>query len=190
MENDLAAPVFYNLEASGLNGCPIEVGWAWSDVDSGAIHSDSYLIRPPLEWDVAGTWDPRIATRHGISIDHLSRRGRPILEILRRLNEALVGREVYADSPFSEPWLRQLFDSERIEPDFSVRRTHPVRLFIHFGCDQRLYAAAKRQALRIAPLRHRAEADARHWAVMWAIVASELRNRHQREAPSGVRIIH
>jgi len=185
MRRESAAPVFYHLEATSLDGCPIEVGWAWADVDPGVIHFESYLIRPPLQWDVVGRWDPGIGARHGILIDDLSREGRSTLEIVRRMNRALAGREVYADSSFSEPWLRQIFDTERIEPDFSIRHTFPATLFTNSGCDPRLYASAKRRALRAAPFRYRAEADARHWAIMWAMVAGELGNRHGHQVLAG-----
>src|SRR5215207_3452646 len=117
-----SAPVFYDVEASSLDGFPIEIGWARADLASGTILSEGHLIRPPPDWDVRGTWDASAAGRHRIALDELWRAGRPVLEIARRMNDALRGSELFADSG-------------------------------------------------IAPPNHRAEADARHWAVLWAIIA-------------------
>jgi hypothetical protein len=36
-------PVFYDCEASDLEGYPIEVGWAFTDLGSGALVSESHL---------------------------------------------------------------------------------------------------------------------------------------------------
>jgi hypothetical protein len=52
-----------------------------------------------------------------------------------------------------------------------VRRTDPQVLIAALAGDRTRYAAAKREAARIAPTTHRAEADARHWAVLWAMIA-------------------
>jgi hypothetical protein len=87
------------------------------------------------------------------------------------MNESLSGSELFADSPFDEAWLRQLFDAAGIEPEFWVRRTGPGILIARLAEDRATYAKAKRQALRIAAPNHRAEADARHWAVLWAMIA-------------------
>jgi hypothetical protein len=47
-------PVFYDFEASGLTGFPVEIGWAWFDRDM--VKSDSLLIAPAEGWDVVGDW--------------------------------------------------------------------------------------------------------------------------------------
>jgi hypothetical protein len=165
------APVFYDIEASGLDGFPIEIGWARADLASGTILSEGHLIRPPSDWDVRGTWDPSAATRHRITLDELWRAGQPVLEIARRMNETLRDSELFADSPFDEAWLRQLFDAAGIDAEFSVRRTDPAVLIGALAGDRATYAEARRKALRIAAPNHRAEADARHWAVLWAMIA-------------------
>jgi hypothetical protein len=138
---------------------------------SGTILSEGHLIRPPPDWDVRGTWDPSAASRHRIALDELWRDGRPVLDIARRMNESLGGNELFADSPFDEPWLQQLFDAAGIEAEFLVRRTDPAVLIGARAGDRAIYAEAKRKALRMAPPNHRAEADARHWAVLWAMIA-------------------
>jgi hypothetical protein len=50
-------PVFYDCEASDLEGYPIEVGWAFTDPATGALVSESHLIKPPAEWPVKESWD-------------------------------------------------------------------------------------------------------------------------------------
>lgn len=164
-------PIFYDIEASSLEGFPIEIGWARADLASGTILSEGHLILPPSDWDVRGTWNSSAASRHRIALEELWRVGRPVLEIARRMNESLGGSELFADSPFDEAWLRQLFDAAGIEAEFSVRRTDPAVLIGALAGDRASYAEAKRQAFRIAPQTHRAEADARHWAVLWAMIA-------------------
>jgi hypothetical protein len=164
-------PVFYDVEASSLDGFPIEIGWARADPASATILSEGHLIRPPTAWDVRGTWDSFVASRHGIVLDELWRAGRPVLEIARRMNETLRSSELFADSPFDEPRLQQFFDAAGIDAEFSLLRTHPAVLIADFTGDGAAYTKAKRRALRIAPPKHRAEAAARHWAVLWAMVA-------------------
>jgi hypothetical protein len=138
---------------------------------SGTILSEGHLIRPPPDWDVRGTWEASAAARHRIKLDELWRAGRPVLEIARRMNDTLRGSELFADSPFDEAWLQQLFDAAGINPEFTVRRTDPAVLIERLAGDGTTYANAKRQALRTAPPKHRAEADARHWAVLWTMLA-------------------
>lgn len=45
-------PVFYDCEATGLEGVPIEIGWAFADVNN-AIQSEGHLIKPPESWNLA-----------------------------------------------------------------------------------------------------------------------------------------
>ena len=171
MSGKTSAPVFYDIEASSLNGFPIEIGWARPDLASGTIMSEGHLIRPPPDWDVQGTWDASAVARHRIKLDELWRAGRPVLEIARRMNDTLRGSELFADSPFDEAWLQQLFDAAGMNPEFTARRTDPAVLIERLAGDRTTYANAKRKALRTAPPTHRAEADARHWAVLWIMVA-------------------
>jgi hypothetical protein len=52
-ENTISrVPVFYDIEASSLDGFPIEIGWARADLASGTILSEGHLIRPPPDWAV------------------------------------------------------------------------------------------------------------------------------------------
>ena len=62
-----ANPVFYDCEASGIEGFPIEVGWALVVRPTRSIHSEAHLIRPAPSWDVQGAWDPKAEALHGIT---------------------------------------------------------------------------------------------------------------------------
>jgi hypothetical protein len=50
MMNDV--PVFYDCEATCIGGLPIEIGWAFTELSTGEIQSESHLIKPPLHWDM------------------------------------------------------------------------------------------------------------------------------------------
>jgi hypothetical protein len=116
-------PVFYDCEASDVEGYPIEIGWAFTDPKTGAVVSESHLIRPPAEWPVKESWD-RVAERlHGITLLQLSREGRPAWEVARRMNAVLIERELFSDTLQDEAWLRLLFDAAGLDPAFTVRRT-------------------------------------------------------------------
>jgi hypothetical protein len=173
----IPTPVFYDCEASDLEGYPIEVGWAFTDPKTGAVASESHLIKPPEDWPVKESWDRSAERLHGIALAQLWREGRPVWEVARRMNTALVGRELFSDALQDEAWLRLLFDAAGFEPAFTIRRTD-ARILISqaaadSGLDEATYAHAKALATEMAPRRHRAEADARHLAVLWNIIARE-----------------
>lgn len=90
------------------------------------------------------------------------------------MNAVLSGQELFSDAPQDETWLRLLFDATRFEPAFTVRRTDArvliARAAADRGLDEAAYARAKALVADISPRRHRAEADARHLAVLWNIV--------------------
>lgn len=164
-------PVFYDCEASDVEGYPIEVGWAFVDRAAGAIVSESHLIKPPEDWPVKESWDRAAERLHRISLSQLHREGRPVWEVARRMNAALGGRELFSDAPQDEAWLGLLFDAAGVEPSFTIRRTD-ARILISqaaadHGMSQADYTRAKELAAQLAPRRHRAEADARHLAVLW-----------------------
>ena len=75
--------VFYDCEASCIGGLPIEIGWAFVDVPTGEIQSESHLVKPPLHWDMQPVWDPDAEKLHGISLEQLLAAVRP----LRSLDE-------------------------------------------------------------------------------------------------------
>ena len=92
------------------------------------------------------------------------------------MNAALANRELFSDSLMDEGWLRQLFEEAGIDPSFTVRRTDAnvlvLQLASNHGWSAQQYAAAEQAVERVSPRTHRAEADARYWAVLWQLVAS------------------
>jgi len=167
-------PIFYDCEATCIGGLPIEMGWAFID-KTGEIQSESLLIKPPLHWDMQPVWDPDAEKLHGISLKELLAHGRPPFEVARRMNEVLGGRELFSDGPADdERWLRIIFDEAGLDPTFTIRRTHADVLIAQLATKlgySASYEAAKAVADRISPRTHRAEADARHLAVLWRMIS-------------------
>jgi hypothetical protein len=155
----------------------IEIGWALIDTSTGEIQSESHLVKPPLHWDMQPVWDPDAEKLHGISLEQLLAHGRPPFEVARRMNEVLTGRELFSDGPADdERWLRIIFEEAGPDPAFTIRRTHAdvlvAQLAVKHGWDSASYEAAKAEADRISPRTHRAEADARHWAMFWRMISN------------------
>jgi hypothetical protein len=170
-------PIFYDCEASCIGGLPIEIGWAFIDTSTGEIQSESYLVRPPLDWDMQPVWDPDAEKLHGISLEQLLAHGRLPFEIARRMNDVLAGRELFSDGPADdERWLRIIFEEAGPDPAFTIRRTRAdvlvAQLAAKVGWDSASYEAAKAEADCTSPRAHRAEVDARHWAVLWRMISN------------------
>lgn len=167
-------PVFYDCEASGLKGVPIEIGWVIVEGD-GEIVSEGHLIKPPASWNLSRRWDEEAEALHGISQTELATVGKPPFVIARRMNAALTGRELFSDSPFDEAWLRMLFEDAGEEPAFTVCRTSAEVLIAQrareLGLSDDQLADIVAEAERAAPRAHRAEADARHLATLWCMLS-------------------
>jgi len=114
----------------------------------------------------------------------------PPIEIADRMNKTLRGRELYSDHPLDdERWWFMIWqasgasggmigESEMIvmvEPTFRLRQANAYNLIARLatkrGWDSAGYEAAKAEATRVAPKKHRAEADARHLAVLWLMIS-------------------
>jgi hypothetical protein len=169
MAND--APVFYDCEATGLDGFPIEVGWAFADANSSVIISEDCLIRPPQDWPIEECWDPAAEALHGISLERLRASGHSTWDIAGRMNRSLEGRELFSDSPFDEDWLRRIFAAAGCDPSFSIRRTDAElmisRLAASRGLNAAAYAQARSNAVSPEPRAQRAGADARRLTALW-----------------------
>jgi hypothetical protein len=72
-------------------------------------------------------------------------------------------------------WLRIIFDEAGLDPAFTIRRTYAdvltSQLAAKRGWDSSSYEAAKSEADHISPRTHRAEADARYWAVLSRMIS-------------------
>ena len=116
-----STPVFYDCEASGLEGFVIEIGWAFVEPDGQKISSAGYLVRPALAWRIENAWDENAESLHGISLVLLRACGRPTWEIAQSMNRELEGRELFSDSPKDEIWLNQIFEDAGLDPSFVIR---------------------------------------------------------------------
>jgi len=167
-------PVFYDCEATGPNGYPIEVGWAYID-EAGALVSEGHLIRPPAEWDIESVWNEQAETIHNIPLALLRDHGRPAFQVAKRMNEALTGRELFSDGSADEDWLRKLFDAAGEEPSFTIRRTLANTVILRGAAARDLsdtsIIKAAQETSRTFPHTHRAEPDARHLAALWGILS-------------------
>jgi hypothetical protein len=166
----LINPVFYDFEASGLTGFPIEIGWAW--LDGSGVISDSLLIAPAAHWDLIGKWETQAETVHGITIQQLKTEGHPPLSVVQRLNRCLAGRTLYSDSPLDTGWMEQLFAATSLSPTFIVHLMPAGELVDDL---RRTVGLSHHVAVQIAdgvgdrfPHTHKARADAVYWAELWA----------------------
>jgi len=167
-------PVFYDCEATSIGGMPIEIGWA--DPYTESIRSEARLIRPPAHWDIESLWDTSAENLHNISRGMLARSGCPAFVVARRMNAVLSGHELFSDAPNEdERWLRILFDEAGGDPAFTIRRLHADELIgslaVARGWNLAAYETTKDNVARLAPRTHRAEADARHLALLWRTVS-------------------
>jgi DNA polymerase III epsilon subunit-like protein len=174
-------PVFYDCEASALDGYPIETGWVYIAEGTETLVSEGYLVRPTSDWTLHGHWDPRAEALHGITPEQLSAQGRPPQQVAQQMNRVLASRELFSDSALDEAWLRQVFDEAGLEPAFTIRRFDAIRLIVQLaagrGITKGRFASAQREAQRLAPRTHRAEPDARHLATLWHIVSMRTPRR-------------
>jgi DNA polymerase III epsilon subunit-like protein len=170
------APVFFDVESSGLapGSFPIEVGWAFVGGSS-----ESLLVRPHEAWlSRPDAWDPSAEARHGISREHLAREGRPIDEVAHRLNGIFTNRILVSPSPEHHlSWVSMIFEwtTNRPRPTFQVSQVAADMLIAgqlkKHGIGERVFLALRREAERHAPHRHRAAADAFHYATLWQLVS-------------------
>ena len=109
--------VVIDIEASGFDGFPIEVGWCDQDGNS-----ESHFIRPAWNWT---GWDIRAERVHGINHEYLATRGEPheavdklIADMLARCRRK--GVIVASDNPdYDCEWLVKLL--QRADIEASVR---------------------------------------------------------------------
>lgn len=153
---------FIDLEASGLGASswPIEVGWCFPD-----SAPETYLIKPAEDW-APEAWDDNAEALHGVSRDILEREGAPIVDVCRRLNEALDDVEVFSDAPdWDAFWLYRLFTAGGEKQAFKLK---------DFGALLQSYAPGKvAEAMVCAadktPHRHRACDDVLHMKTIYEI---------------------
>ncbi|MBU3739362.1 MAG: hypothetical protein FGM55_10465 [Rhodoferax sp.] len=146
-------PPMLDVEASGFGRAsyPIEVGFVLSDG-----HPVCTLIRPEPDWT---HWDEAAQAVHHIDRATLLRRGRPVRDVVRLLNDCLGGLTVYSDAwAHDYSWLGRLFDASELSPRFRLESLRSL-----LGEEQaRCWHAAKASIIRErGAQRHRASSDAR-----------------------------
>lgn len=102
-----------DIEASGLgsHSYPIEVGVV---LGNGATYEA--LIKPPANWQ---HWDAEAEQIHGISLQTLRRKGRPLQEVCEALNTLCAGKTLYSDCwVYDSPWLTKMFAEAGVVPRF------------------------------------------------------------------------
>lgn len=154
---------FIDVEASGVDmqqSYPIEMAW----VDS-LGNADRFLIRPSPEWT---HWEPKAKIIHGISRETLIRADLSVEQAAERLSDTLGLERVYSDAPdFDAQWIDTLFCAARVEHDFKVL---DLRVLFTEICPDATERFRHQVALTV-PM-HRAEADARRYALAYAKVQS------------------
>lgn len=105
---------FLDFEASGLgpDSYPIEV--AWGDMATGEVEAHLIDPSPVPEWD--HPMEQTAVMVHGLTWDLLAEHGDHPGRVASRMNEALAGATVYADSQYDRQWLGELFRRSGVTP--------------------------------------------------------------------------
>lgn len=164
--------LFLDFEASGLHArsFPIEVGWA---IPNGP--SKSYLIchEPWLAQDEL--WDDYAERHiHHISRDMLRQFGKSPWEVVQSLEaDGLRDYAVCADSvTWDQRWLYFLYDAAGVPNNtFQLCDSDSmINLVIECHGSQDHAMKARQLAGRMCPPNHRAEQDARHYAMIVELI--------------------
>ena len=152
--------IFLDFEASalGVEGYPIEVGWALVS-SPGQVIVRSMLIRPARQW-ATWEWSPDSAAVHNIAQEELMRNGIPAGTVAQVMNTELAGQVVHSDHPRGDGfWLHVLFDAAGLVPTFRLKDIA--------SAFERVSDLAYERAVERGnhpPVTHRAGDDALHWA--------------------------
>ena len=164
MQRNFSPPTVIDVEASGFGAgsYPIEVGFVTSEGERFCT-----LIRPPDHWT---HWDEQAATVHRIPRHVLLEHGKPVIEVVRTLNQRLAGRTVYSDAwHYDFTWLAVLFDEAGSLPTFRLAHIYCLLREV----EVQAWPAAQAEVERdLALLRHRASSDALMLQQTWVRVTS------------------
>lgn len=161
-------PLIIDIEASGFGAesYPIEIGVALSD---GTKYCS--LIVPMPDWT---HWDEGAERMHRVSRDILETYGKPVPEVVARLNELLRRQTAYSDGwVVDKPWLDRLFFAARTQCEFSLSSLE----MILSEPQMEIWHPTKDDLLReLGARRHRASFDAyvvqETWERTWNTVAA------------------
>lgn len=166
------AIAFFDIEASSLTGCPIEIGWAIPDLHTGDVAIGSALITPPSAWSIIDHWDEAAEDLHGITLAELMEQGHSPDSIINRMNHALNGFTLHSDAPaWDRPWLDTLLAAAHTPPRFTLAPDDALALIGKAartrGWSPQGFAAVIAGLDRTHPHRHRAGPDAARLAALW-----------------------
>jgi hypothetical protein len=157
---------FIDIEASGLGAksWPVEVGWALAEGGEAV----GMLIRPDDSWS-DDAWDPAAPRLHGLDRVTLESKGGTARAICNSMNAALADADVYSDAPdWDGFWLFRLFSASGVKQAFTLRDFGRLVRPLASGREQDLL----RQAVKLAPRRHRAAADALHLRTLYNLATA------------------
>jgi hypothetical protein len=160
-------PTVIDIEASGFGrgSYPIEIGFVLPDG-----RGDCMLIRPTELWL---HWDPGAESLHHITRDQLFRYGKPIEEVIDRLEAQLRGKTVYSDGWGNDySWLSALYDAADRHLGFHLDSLQKLLTQEELNRWDAIKAVVSNEA---PAERHRASADAR---LLQSTVARLQSQRH------------
>lgn len=166
--NTLRVPrlAFIDIEASGLteHSYPLEVGWAVLGGTSGAL-----LVQPAPDWS-HDEWDELAEAKHGISWAVLIEHGKPLEQVVARLNlELPVGTLALTDAfEWDGFWLSRLFELSGQVQSFQLGDYWRSLAMV---ADRGRFEQA-RQAYAHGPRKHRAGDDALELRTFWVEATS------------------
>lgn len=177
-QGDTAAPerqIFcLDIEASSLKPAsyPIEV----AVTNIATAETQSWLIRPTIEWLKSGHWSAEAQAVHGLSKSDLIKNGLPVRQVARELSARVSGADILSDEPkYDQDWLNKLFlaaNKPKISPVLADFHVYAQALAgrQHDEASKALWSATA-AARQIFPQRHRAEPDARRNAEILRLLA-------------------
>ncbi len=108
-------PNIIDVEASGFgySSYPVEIGFVL-----GTGEKYCSLISPEADWC---HWSEDAENLHQISKDVLIKKGLPVVQVARELNQLLSNKTLYSDGwVVDKPWISKLYYAAAIEPLFSI----------------------------------------------------------------------
>ena len=161
---------FIDIEASALDGYPIEIAWVDEDGET-----ESKLIRPLPSWTV---WDWRSEAMHGITFDNLQAHGEPVESVAASAMVLLRGT-VWSDNHIHDSrWLDMLTEAAGLPsiPVFDVREVWATELIgVPDITANAITDQADADSSAIVSRRHRAGDDSRRLWLKWRRIIELVR---------------
>jgi hypothetical protein len=173
------SPVFYACTAASPDGPPIEIAWATRAFETYGVLCESHLIRPPAAWSSELARDSsalQALPPCALTLADLQNFGMSPCELVVRMNEVLVDRELFSATAADDARIRELFDTVNSVPAFTLRRSDADELITELARTLRhshaAIARAKREAEVMCLTGVRAEAQVRFLVTYWDFVAA------------------